>query len=205
MSELLVNETSPTLTSSVEDSPVRTCRPLARTLACKVLEAAFGTSSNALLRSAARAGLWSKTWQAAQLGGLIPWSGGWNGSGMLAYRSRLRQAMLALRTSESECSSLPTIRATDAGRGGRGDLIAVLRGNPNPHSGGMLPTLTATANLLSPSMAKWPKHRALRAVLLPATIKQMHQVGTGHHLNPDWCRWYMGFPPGWLDALDASK
>jgi hypothetical protein len=25
----------------------------------------------------------------------------------------------------------------------------------------------------------------------------------GGHLNPDWCRWFMGFPVGWLDVDDA--
>ena len=27
----------------------------------------------------------------------------------------------------------------------------------------------------------------------------------GGNLNAAWCRWFMGFPPGWLDALDESR
>ena len=39
----------------------------------------------------------------------------------------------ALPTSESESGSWPTVRSTDGERGGRGDLIQAVRGNPNSH------------------------------------------------------------------------
>jgi hypothetical protein len=57
---------------------------------------------------------------------------------------------------------LPTPKATDADRGGRGDLLQVARGNPSP-SGHfkMLPTPTAKANMMAPSMQKWAAHRNL--------------------------------------------
>ena len=38
-----------------------------------------------------------------------------------------------LHTSESESGSWPTVRSTDGERGGRGDLIQAVRGNPNKH------------------------------------------------------------------------
>ena len=27
----------------------------------------------------------------------------------------------------------------------------------------------------------------------------------GGHLSADWCRWFMGFPVGWLDDVDVPK
>lgn len=136
----------------------------------------------------------------------------------------------------------------------------------------LLPTLTAKANLLSPSMQKWAAHRRLlptaqsygsnkggaagrvgeerlslpamaKRGMLPTLIKsdahatacpgemvrhsprllatltrrdasgpgQHHTKGgrdlpqeLGGHLSADWCRWFMGFPEGWLDVDDAS-
>lgn len=77
-----------------------------------------------------------------------------------------------------------------------------------------LPTLTRCANLLAPSMQKWPGHRRLPTLTkrdekgpgitrtkggqdLPQTL--------GGHLSADWCRWFMGFPVGWLDVDDESE
>ncbi len=42
-------------------------------------------------------------------------------------------SMPALPTSGSESGSWPTVRSTDGERGGRGDLIQAVRGNPNSH------------------------------------------------------------------------
>jgi hypothetical protein len=244
------------LDSSAEGSLARMSRPPARVLACKVLAAAFGSSSSASSASYGLSGSWSRTWRAALRSGWTLSCAGWNSSAMLAYRSRLRLAMSAHRTAGAESLLLPSIRASDADRGGRGDLIAVLRGNPNQHTGGLLPTpngggarwptLTAKANLLSPSMAKWSAHRALRAVILPTLVARdsgtrtglRQQQGSpslrellptlcsrdakgigpehtrggqdlprtlGGNLSANWCRWYMGFPPGWLDVLDESR
>lgn len=105
---------------------------------------------------------------------------------MLAYRSRLRLAMSAHRIADRECSSLST--------------------------------LTAKANLLSPSMVKWKGHRALRAMLPTLCSRDAKGIGPNHtqggqdlpralggNLSADWCRWFMGFPPGWLDVLDESR
>ena len=50
----------------------------------------------------------------------------------------------------------------------------------------MLPTPTATANMLSPSMQKWESHKNLEG-------------SVGGSLNPAWVEWLMGWPIGWTD------
>lgn len=199
--------------SSAAASPARTCQPPARVLACKVLAAAFGSSLSGSSASSNLSGSWSRTWRLALRSGWTLSAADWNGSAMRAFRSRLRQLTLGHRTDASVSS--------------------------------LWPALTTARNLLSPAIAKWPAHRALRAVMLPTLLAQdcwrpaertrqgspslrnllptlcsrdakgigpMHTKGgqdlprtLGGNLNADWCRWYMGFPPGWLDVLDASK
>lgn len=113
----------------------------------------------------------------------------------------------------------------------------------------LLPTLTRKANLLSPTMQKWPAGDLLPTLtaqaygsnqggaagrvgeprlslqsmaskgLLPTLIRRdengpglSHTKGgrdlpteVGGHLSADWSRWFMGFPVGWLDGIDASE
>ena len=57
-------------------------------------------------------------------------------------------------------------------------------------SGSWLPTPTAKANMMSPSMQKWPAHR---------NVAQQ----AGGTLNPTWVEWLMGWPLEWT-ACDAS-
>ena len=66
---------------------------------------------------------------------------------------------------------MPTLRATDGERGGRGDLLAIIRGRPNKHC--RMPTV----------------QRLRAAVTEPEDL--------GGTLNPDWCEWFMGWPIGW--------
>lgn len=49
---------------------------------------------------------------------------------------------------------------------------------------GILPTLTRKANLLSPSMQKWPAHQNLSSAV-------------GGLLSPTFAEWLMGFPTNW--------
>lgn len=174
------------LDSSAEGSPVRTCRVSAHVLACKVLAAAFGSSSSASSASYGLSGSWSRTWRAALRSGWTLSCADWNSSAMLAYRFRLRQAMSVPRTGVPESLSLPT--------------------------------LTAKANLLSPYMARWKRHRAQRAMMPTLCSRDAKGIGPKHtqggqdlprtlggNLNADWCRWFMGFPRGWLAVLDVSK
>lgn len=83
-----------------------------------------------------------------------------------------------------------------------------------PASSSLRPTLTATANLLCPSMQKWPAHRRLLPTLT-ATPYGSNKGGAagrtgearpsldtlaGSALSPTWCEWFQGFPIGWTDV-----
>jgi len=73
------------------------------------------------------------------------------------------------------------------------------------------PTPTATANMLSPSMQKWPAHRNLWPTPTAHNAKEgaypsEHNRNTptlavqaGGSLNPTWVEWLMGWPLGWTD------
>lgn len=80
----------------------------------------------------------------------------------------------------------------------------------------LLPTLTATGNMLAPSMRKWPRHRRLLPTLVahdangttPAELSRKSPnlpCTLGGHLNPTWCEWFMGFPLGWTDVMREFK
>lgn len=104
---------------------------------------------------------------------------------------------------------LPTLTASSATRG------KASRG-PNAQGGpslmeALLPTLTAKANLLSPSMVKWLAHARFATLCArdakgPGTQRQGSKdlpAQRGGHLNPTWAEWFMGFPLGWTDGVDA--
>lgn len=79
----------------------------------------------------------------------------------------------------------------------------------------MLPTLTVSDNSNRKGASKFSGD-GLRTALLPTMCTRdekgpgpTHTKGgrdlsgtMGGHLNPDWCRWFMGFPEGWLDVND---
>lgn len=69
----------------------------------------------------------------------------------------------------------PTVRASDGERGGRGDLIQALRGNPNSH------------------YKMWPTPTANRRSGLQNHGRNAILGG----LNPLWVEWLMGWPIGW--------
>lgn len=87
----------------------------------------------------------------------------------------------------------PTPRHSDADRGGRGDLIQAVRGNPNSHYK-MWPTPTAVdhkgANTRAPG-----KERPLCDDDLPTRVARE----SSGQLNPQWVELLMGFPPGWTE------
>ena len=84
---------------------------------------------------------------------------------------------------------LPTPRASDADKGGRGELRSqVNKGRPR----GMLPT---------PDARDWKDNGPLGD---PSAHQQtLGRAVIGGPLNPTWVEWLMGFPSGWTD-LDAS-
>lgn len=81
----------------------------------------------------------------------------------------------------------------------------------------MWPTLTAKANLLAPSMQKWPAHRKMLPTLTAQSYGTNHGGAAGRTgpvrpslntlaggpLSPIWCEWFMGFPEDWT-ALDEK-
>ena len=140
--------------------------------------------------------------------------------GMMRDGELCRLKMPALHTAEKGFGFLPTPVKYDATPGG-----------PNNHYNGLghmaktarFPTPTATANMMCPSMQKWPSHRNL----LPTPVKSDHasrrktenwngndlvsviteleesqgnqQAQAGGKLNPTWVEWLMGWPIGWTD------
>lgn len=91
---------------------------------------------------------------------------------------------------------LPTLRATDGERGGRGDLLAIVKGRPNKHC--RLPTLTA--NDCKPAgkvevLEYRQENRRTTVQRLRSAVTEPEQLGGT--LNPDWCEWFMGWPIGW--------
>lgn len=143
----------------------------------------------------------------------------WNGSAMRAYRSRCQRSMLALRTSEIASSLLPTL-TVDGNYNRKG-------ASANSGDGlrtALLPTLSAVSygSNKGGAAGREGKERpsletmAKRGTLPTLTVRDEKGPGPTHtkggsdlagtmggHLNPDWCRWYMGFPEGWLDVDDA--
>jgi len=74
-----------------------------------------------------------KTRQSSLLGDLEPASETWPRWGMMRDGESWEQTPPVLLTSGNESGLWPTIRAADGERGGRGDLIQAVRGNPNSH------------------------------------------------------------------------
>lgn len=81
----------------------------------------------------------------------------------------------------------PTIRSSDAERGGRGDLIQAVRGNPNSHY--KFPTPHANCHTGA------GEH---------GTGAPNLQTVAGGSLNPTWVEWLMGYPGEWT-ALPPSE
>lgn len=185
--------TPPPQTSSAEVSPAKTS--LAREKARALLDVArdCGFSFTGSSKSCNLNGLWLKTSHLVQEDGSIRSATGWLSSAMRRFRSKSAHRLLALHTHDGVCLSSQN-----------------------------WPTLTAKANLVSPSMQKWRGHRNLISYLkenglLPTLVSSTrggYQQGGGAagrvgkkrpHLNtiaggplhPRWMQWYQGFPDGW--------
>lgn len=134
-----------------------------------------------------------------------------------------RLAPLAPLTAATGSGSLPTPAATMADRGGRGDLLQVVRGNPSPsgHFKWPTPTTQDASNDGGPSQlerhslplnaaVKWRTPSASDALGDPMnpqdrldqghTLNLKEQVwvgGGGGSLNPTFVEFLMGFPKDW--------
>jgi hypothetical protein len=96
----------------------------------------------------------------------------WPRSGMMQNGTAFQLPPLAPRISVTVATLLPTPRATDGERGGRGDLLAVLKGRAQ-HGYKAHPEFSMD----------------------PLTAPR------GGHTNPEFVEWCMGFPLGWT-SLD---
>ena len=132
--------------------------------------------------------------------------------------------MPVLRTEENGSGSWdgdevwPTVRSSDGERGGRGDLIQAVRGNPNSHYK-LWPTPKASA--AGPDFAKLERSGtgislATAVAIFPTPTAQdasnnggpsqmerntppLNAVAGGG-LNPRWVEWLMGWPLGWTNC-----
>lgn len=111
-----------------------------------------------------------------------------SGTSSLASLVRCARAGSSSRTSPAEPTpgSMPSAETWKslAMRRYRSRLALAMSGRLTSESGSsLLPTLTETANLLSPSMQKWPGHRRL-AAMLPTLVASMGSGNRGGE-NPD--------------------
>ena len=195
-------------TSSVAGSRVRISPPRARVLAFKVLAVASGSSSTESLQSFVLRGSLSRMLPVAQHDGSTPSYEGWNSLGMRVFRSRLLQVMLEHRTGDSGSSLLPTLLARDCETS-----VGARPRQGAPPLRELLPTLGTWD--YAPGRQGFPRVLQLLPTLCSRDAKGIgpkHTKGgqdlprtLGGNLNANWCRWYMGFPPGWLDVLDESR
>ena len=180
--------------SSAAASPARTSAQPGKAQASQASAAGSGWRwPGSFVKWDRASSLW-KTRQCSLVAGLDAFSETWPRWGTMRDGECSELAMSEPRTSEPGCLSLPTLRKSDGERGGRGDLIQAIRGNPNSHYKS-LPTLTVndSKNNGGPSQHRI-QHPNLNAVL-------------GGALNPMWCEWFMGFPIGWteLQHLETLK
>jgi hypothetical protein len=111
------------------------------------------------------------------------------GSGLLhTPTAKANQASPSMR-SRDPGSWFPTPKASDVDRGGRGDLLQVVRGNPSPSGHFRWPTPTA-------SEGTGPGHATKGGMNLRTAI----QKATPGSLNPTWVEWLMNFPLGWTEV-----
>jgi hypothetical protein len=92
----------------------------------------------------------------------------------------------------------PTPLLSDAERGGRGDLIQAVRGNPNQHYK-LWPTPRTKG--MCGGTGNWAQ---LKAKCEDITQARQMGAGNGGQLNPTWVEWLMGYPLGWTD-LNVSE
>lgn len=135
-------------TSSVADSPARTSAGLGLERASGDRARVFGQSMPVLL---ARLDLDGSSWRTSQLsllGGWASFSETWPRAGMMRSGTAFQLQPLVPLIRGIGSGLLPTPRATDADRGGRGDLLQVVRGNTSP-SGRYSPRMWQTPRVSS--------------------------------------------------------
>lgn len=129
----------------------------------------------------------------------------------IAYRSRLLPTPTASNGGPDRTRKngkklitklVPTPTAADGERGGRGDLLAIVKDRPNQHTKWLVPTPTARDWKDTPGMAMQAGDRN-RDDQLPRRIYAQSEstTKTGGRLNPLFSLWLMGYPVDWLKPL----
>lgn len=204
--------------SSAEDSRARTLAPQEKEQASTEKEAGFGEKWPESFAKWDRVSYSWKTRQFSLLGDLEPFLEIWPRWG-------------SMRNGEYYPRPMPSVRKTDADKGGRGDLIQAVRGNHNKHFS--VPTPQArdwksgkcseeffgkNSRPLSEVVHRLPTARTqsktgggcgldggsgARSMLTEDERKQL----TGGSLSPNWVEWLMGWPIGWTDLqpLETDK
>jgi len=141
-----------------------------------------------------------KTRQCSLFGGLESFSETWPRWGMMRDGECWALTTPEHLTKETGSGLWPTVRSSDGERGGRGDLIQAVRGNPNSHYR-MWPTPTACmSNGSSPAALTRKSGESRENDRLDHAV----MAANGGQLNPTWVEWLMGWPLGWTDCAASA-
>jgi hypothetical protein len=90
-----------------------------------------------------------------------------------------------------------TPKAADAERGGRGDLLMQVRGNPSPSGRYRLWPTPASRDYRHPNALPYSQRDGgTKGEQLPNAV--------GGALNPTWVEWLQGFPLGWTACAPSA-
>ena len=209
---LLFPETELPLTSSAAGSRARISRSLENELALKVRDLAAGQRLPVSLASFDPDTSSWRPCQACLVSGWERFSEAFPRSGTMRRGTVYQLAPSAPLTDEIAFGLLPTPEASNT------KAIAMRSGGREPRNF-LLPTPTAKANMLAPSMQKWKAHRNLwptpTAVTDTGGAAMCKWGGSGARaklrkmvtpqelngsLNPTWVEWLQGFPLGWTEV-----
>lgn len=194
ISETVELTTSRPLISLPVDSPARISATPGDAPGLPAPDRDYGTSTPESFASWSQDTYSWKTFQLSLVEELTLYLGRWPRSGMMRNGIAYRLPTLAPLTDAIGSSSLPMPKASDAERGGRGELLALVRGKKTRQ---MWPTPTAITNSGGAAMCKWGgsgSREKLRQMVTPEELNGQ--------LNPMWVEWLMGFPLGWSDLED---
>jgi hypothetical protein len=215
----------PTLMSSAAASRARTSVSLESALALKVRDLVSGANIRGSLANYDRASSSWKTSQACLVSGWEPFAETWPRSGMMRSGTVCQLAPSAPLTGEVGSGLLPTPNTMDhlgprsPEAYARAKTVGGCSNLKDYVQFHMLPTPTAKANMLAPSMQKWAAHRnlfptptasdansgsmseearAARAAESSRGEKLANEVGGS--LNPTFVEFLMGFPRDWTEV-----
>lgn len=209
-------------TLSVEDSPAKTSATLAKELASRVLEAAFGSSTHELLASYDHDSSSWKTSQRSLLAGSTECLVTLPRSGTIRSGSLCALPTLGHHTSGSDCSSWPTPLSSETGarntkfaQGGTPLSMAARWPTPtrcgNYNRKGLSATsgdrLATAVNWPTPTSRDWKdgdcRNADVEANGLLGRVALTDQPKGS--LNPAWVETLQGFPQGWTGLPEEVK